>query len=201
MYWYGFFLQPLDLEWLLGDFAVKLEHKLLTSAPKRGFPVKQDKSENESFLMLDLYVPMEVAKRSVTLIRRLTSHLEAISGYFQQLIEMSDGVLDGPEMYSEMAQQLGNSYTLIFRILNRIFSWHEFQKSTGAPLLEDSLRLIAIRVLDNAKTADMDQLHASSFDYIEKFSTSITSFACAIEHIHLLVTLYNHLPDPELSER
>jgi hypothetical protein len=163
--------------------------------------MKQDNSENESFLMLDLYKPMEVAKRSVSLIRRLLLHVEAISGYFQQLIEMSDGMLDGPEMYSELAQKLGNSYMLIFRILNRILSWHEFQKSTGATLLEDALRSIAIRVLDTAKTADVDQLHASSFDYIEKFSTSITSFACAIEHVQLLVTLYNLRPDPELSER
>ncbi|XP_057379729.1 Fanconi anemia group D2 protein-like [Daphnia carinata] len=193
-------LKPTDLELLLGDLAAKLEHKLLTAAPKRRFPLKQE-SDYDSFLMLDLYIPLEVAKRSVSLIRRLTTHLEAISGYFQQLIEMSDGMLDGPEMFTELAQRLGNSYTLIFRILNRIFSWHEFQKSTGAPLLEDALRFIAGRVREDAKTANLEELQASSFDYIEKFSSSITSFSCAVEHVQLLVSLYNHRPDPELSER
>lgn len=193
-------LKPTDLELLLGDLAAKLEHKLLTAAPKRRFPLKQE-SEYDSFLMLDLYIPMEVAKRSVSLIRRLTTHLEAISGYFQQLIEMSDGMLDGPEMFTELAQRLGNSYTLIFRILNRIFSWHEFQKSTGAPLLEDALKFIAGRVRDDAKTANIEELQVSSFDYIEKFSSSVTSFACAVEHVQLLVSLYNHHPEPELSER
>lgn len=197
---YRVLLQPTDLELLLGDLAAKLEHKLLTAAPKRRFPLKQE-SEYDSFLMLDLYIPMEVAKRSVSLIRRLTTHLEAISGYFQQLIEMSDGMLDGPEMFTELAQRLGNSYTLIFRILNRIFSWHEFQKSTGAPLLEDALKFIAGRVRDDAKTANIEELQVSSFDYIEKFSSSVTSFACAVEHVQLLVSLYNHHPEPELSER
>ena len=151
--------------------------------------------------MLDLYPTMEVAKRSVSLVRRMTSHVEAISGYFQQLAEMSDGILDGPEMFSELALCLGNSYTLIFRILNRILSWHELQKSSGAPLLEDALKFIASRIREDAKTASFAELHSSSFTYIEKFHNSLTSFGCAVEHVNLLTTLYHFLPDPDLSER
>lgn len=173
----------------------------MSSAPKRRFPLQQGGSEKESFIMLDLYSPMEVAKRSVTLIRRLTSHLEAISGYFQQLSVLSDGILDGPEMFSELAQRLSNSFTLIFRIFNRIFSWHELQKSTGAPLLEDAFRFIASRIREDAKTASLSELHASSFTYIEKFHESLTSSVCAFEHVNLMSTLYQHHPDPEFSER
>lgn len=195
-------MQPKDLELLLTDLAAKLDHKLLSSAPKRRFPLQQQGgSEKESFVMLDLYAPMEVAKRSVSLIRRLAPHLETISGYFQQLAEMSDGILDGPEMFSELAQLLSNSFMLIFRILNRILSWHEMQKSSGAPLLEDALKLIAARIREDAKTASLPELHASSFTYIEKFHGSLTSFACAVEHVNLLSTLYQYLPEPELSER
>ncbi len=182
--------------------AAKLEHKLVTSAPKRNFPPKkQDGADKESFVMLDLYAPMDVAKRSVSLIKRLTAHLETISGYFQQLIEMNDGMQDGPEMFNELAQRLGNSYMLIFRILNRIFSWHELQKTFGAMVLEDALKYVAARIREDAKTASFAELHGSCFDYIEKFSSSVTTFFCAVEHVQLLTTLYQHLPDPELSER
>ena len=195
-------LQPKDLELLLADLSAKLEHKLVSSAPKRNFPPKkQDGSDKESFIMLDLYAPVDVIKRSVPMIKRLAGHLEHISGYFQQLIEMNDGLQDGPEMFSELAQSLGNSYMLIFRILNRIFSWHELQKASGATVLEDALKYVAARIREDAKTADFAELHASSFDYIEKFSSSLTSFFCAAEHVQLLNILYRHLPSPELSER
>ena len=187
---------------MLADFSDKLEHKLVSSAPKRNLPQKkQDGSDKESFIMLDLYAPVEVVKRSVMIIKRLAGHLEDISGYFQQLIEMNDGMHNGTELFSELAQSLGNSYMLIFRILIRIFSWTELQKTSNATVLEDAIKYVAERIRKDTKTADFFELHASSFDYIETFYSSMTSFYCAAEHIQLLSIIYRHLPSPELSER
>ena len=45
--------------------------------------------------------------------------MEAISGYFQQLIELNDGILDSPGVFNDLAQRLGLCYHLIFRILNK----------------------------------------------------------------------------------
>lgn len=190
-----------DLELLLGDLSSKLEHKLLSAASKRQFPLRPGAADKESFAMLDLYSPLDVARRTIPLIRRLASHLETVSGYFQQLIDMNDGVLDGPEMFNDLAVRLGNCCYLIFRIINRMLSWHEFQKPSGAALLEDGLRYLATRLRENAKTASFTELHAASFDYIEKFVSSLPSFGCAVEHVHLLSSLHRILPSEDLSER
>lgn len=203
-------MKPKDLEFLLADLAAKVEHKLLPSAAKRRFPLTlaagsagPDRS-GEAFVMLDLYDPLEVAKRSVSLTKRLCAHLESVSGYFQQLIESNDGLLDASDMFSELAARLARCYQLCFRILNRIFSWHGFLKSSGAALREDGLRYLASRTRpDDAKTAPLLEVTGSCFSYIEKFSGSIPTFSCAVEHAHLAATLLNHLPepDPDLSEK
>lgn len=195
------FSKPKDLELLLSDLSSKLEHKLLAAASKKQFPLRPAAVDKESFVMLDLYSPLDVARRTIPLIRRLAAHLETVSGYFQQLVDMNDGVLDGPEMFNDLAVRLGNCYYQIFRIFNRMLSWHDFQKPSGAALLEDGLRYLATRLRENAKTASFAELHASSFDYVEKFASSLPSFACAVEHVNLLCTLHRILPSEALAER
>ena len=188
------------MELLLEDLALKLEHKLLTSTVKKRFP-HHSAPDTESNFLLDLYPPVEVAKRCVVLIKRLCSHLETISGYFQQFIEMNDGLMDGPEMFNDLAQRLASCYHLIFRIFNRIMSWHEFQKTEQKSLLEDALKFLGGRIQTDLKASPLVELNQLAFSYIEKFAESIPSFGCAVELVHLLNTLLKHLPDPRLSNR
>lgn len=123
-------LQARDLEFLLGDLSAKVEHKLLSSAQPKRFPFQSaaSSSDSDAFVMLDLYDPLEVAKRSVSLTKRLCNHLETVSGYFQQLVQLNDGLEDGPDMFTESSQRIARCFRLSFRILNCIFAWHGFQK-------------------------------------------------------------------------
>ena len=189
------------MELLLEDLASKLEHKLLTSSVKKKFPLHGGQEKKECNALLDLYPCVEVAKRCVVLIKRLCLHLETISGYFQQLVQISDGIMDSPEMFNDLAQRLGSCYHLILRILNRICSWHQFQKTEQKPLYEDALKFLGSRIQAELKTEPLPQLNQFAFTYIEKFADSLPNFTCAVEHVHLLNTLLSHIPDPQLSIR
>lgn len=180
------------MDLLLSDFAAKLDHKLLPSAKRSSLALLQQSSTgSEAFSMLDLYRDTEVAKRSVGLLRRLPIHLEAVSGYFQQLIETCDGVSDGPEMFTNMSEQLGHCYYLLLRMMNRIFTWHGFQKSANHPMLEDSIRYLAVRLHPEAKEAELSEKLSYAFTYIENFASSLPNFSCAVEQVQLLTTLCN----------
>lgn len=177
---------------LLGDFAAKLDHKLLPSAKRSSLALLQHGSAgSEGFAMLDLYRDSEVAKRSVGLLRRLPIHLEAVSGYFQQLIETCDGVEDGPEMFTDLSEQLGRCYYLLIRIVNRILTWHGFKKSENHPMLEDGIRYLAVRLHPEAKEAELSEKLSYAFTYIENFASSLPNFSCAVEQVQLMTTLRN----------
>ena len=178
---------------LLSDFAAKLDHKLLPSAKRSSLPhLQQGNTGSEAFAMLDLYQDTEVARRSVGLLRRLTTHLEAVSGYFQQLIETCDGVSDGPEMFTDLSEQLGRCYYLLVRMMNRILTWHGFQKSANHPMLEDSIKFLAIRLHPEAKEVELSEKLSYAFTYIENFASSLPNFSCAVEQVQLMSTLRNY---------
>lgn len=194
------------MDLLLSDLASKLEHKLLTSSKPSFFASRQQSgSPKEAFAMLDLYAAHEVAKRSVGIIRRLLVHLETVSGYFQQLIETCDGVADGPEMFTGLAEQLGHCFYLLLRTVNRILSWHGFKKASNLPMLEDALKFLAVRTNSEAKEAEIPEKIEYAFNYIENFAGSLPNFSCAIEHVQLMTTLYNmhpiKNPESELQEK
>ena len=189
------------MEFLLEDLANKLEYKLLTSSVKRKLPLHNGQEKQECNSLLDLYPCVEVAKRCVVLIKRLCLHLETISGHFQQLIQLNDGIMDTPEMFNELALRLGSCNHLVLRILNRICSWHQFQKTEQKPLYEDALKFLGSRIQAELKAVPLCQLNEFAFNYIEKFADSLPNFACAVEHVHLLSTLLSRIPDPQLSIR
>ena len=116
MFWFSS-LQPKELELLLSDLASKLDYKLLTSSKLSSFA-----STQEAFAMLDLYTAHRAAALSVRFIKYLTLHLETVSGYFQQLIVTYNGGVDGPEMYTDLAELLSHCFYLLLRIVNCILS-------------------------------------------------------------------------------
>lgn len=187
---------------LLEDLSSKVGHALLSSSPKKVSPFHGGGgTDKEAFYLLDLYPSTAVAKRCVHLIKRLCAHLEIVSGYFQQLIEMSDGVLDGPEMCTEQADCLGTCYYLIFDILNRILMWHEFKKLEHKPLLEDAMKHLATRIKPDMAAATMVEYNNFAFEYVEKFAGSLPYFSCAVKQVQLLATIHGHLTYPESSIR
>ena len=189
---------------MLEDLSVKVEHRLISAGTKkRVFPGQNQTGTVETFNMLDLYPPQSVAKRCVSLIRRLCPHLEAISGYFQEFMDGADGIVDGSAMFTELAQRLGQCYYLILRCLNVIISWHEFQKSEHQAMLEDAFKTLASRVqsADLTGPVTLEQLGKGAFEYIDKFAGSIPYFPPAVEHIQLLKSILRHVPDDQLRSR
>lgn len=67
--------------------------------------------------------------------------METISGHFQQLMEASDGIMDGPTLFTELALRLSHCYQLLLRVLNAVISWNEFQKAEHRPLLADAFKV------------------------------------------------------------
>jgi len=201
-------IQPKDLEFMLIDLSAKVQHKLLPCATKRRFPPVQSSTGSEgeeaAVVMFDLDDPLEVAQRCVSLTKRLCCHLESVSGFIYQLIERNDGLLDAADMFAEPAGRLARCNRLIFRILHRILSWHGLQKaSTGTLLKEDALRFLPGRIQPEDAKAAIPELTASCFTYVEKFSGSVSTFDCAVEHVRFAAALLNHLPetDAELSDQ
>lgn len=74
-------MQSKELELLLDDLALKVEHRLLPAGLKKRFggptaSAAAASTEDSTFRLLDLYPPPAVAKRCVSLFRRLCPHLE-----------------------------------------------------------------------------------------------------------------------------
>ena len=194
-------LRPKELQLLLEDLTKKTQHVLLSSTPKKRFPLQNSGNNGDAFRLLDIYPPASIAKRCVHLFKRLCSHLEAISAYFQNLIEVNDGIMDGPQMYTDTTNRLGRCYGLILHCLCIIISWHELQKTEHVLLLEDSYKALAVRTNSHLEAASLAEYSQSAFAYVEKFSQSVPVFSCAVYHIQLLRAMLKHVPDSQSSAK
>ncbi|XP_072026579.1 Fanconi anemia group D2 protein-like [Amphiura filiformis] len=195
-------LHPPQLEFLLEDLTLKLEHALIASASKRRTFLKTKSNKGAGFSHLDQHTPRQVAKKIVKLLSSLCDHMEATSGFFQALIEQNDGLMDGPGSNTPESQIMGRCLELLLRCMCSLFAWNGFVSHANKELLEEALGVLNARMKGTSQTQfTFKQLISNSFQYLEKFSETIPKLSTAVILVKLLVSLSDKYDDPADATR
>ena len=122
--------RPPELLFLLNDLQAKLSKSLVSSLKKRSIPGKTNPMANVGFTNLLLLSPQQVVEIVSPYLKHIFTHLDEISSYFQRLISLHDGVMDGMDMFTTQSMVFSKCVKAGFQVVTTFFSWSGFRSST-----------------------------------------------------------------------
>ncbi|XP_064631858.1 Fanconi anemia group D2 protein-like [Lineus longissimus] len=194
-------LQPEQLEYLLVDLSEKLDHALLTSAPKRRTFLKTKSSKDHCFTQLDSFGTVAIIQGGVKLLATLCDQLETTTAFFEELLVRNDGVVDGPGSRSEMALYMGSCMRLLFQTILSVLSWNGFTVNENMPLLKEAYSILAARYKNSSTQSSFKQLVKQTFMYFERFSNKIPNIRGAVTLLKLLEVTSDRCGAAECEEK
>lgn len=186
---------------LMEDLCRKLKHALPASSSKRKPPFKV-KRDTTGFSILDQMSAVQVVTRVLKWLPAICNHLEAASGFFQNLVAENDGVLDGPGCHSPESLTAGTCFQLLLQVLLSIFTWNGFQSQENRDLLKATLSVLVKRIKSSDQTQlSLTDLVKTSMQYVSNFSNTVPDVSTAFTLIKLLVALTEKVEDKQLSRK
>ena len=183
-------LRPKEFLMLLKDLNSKLNHVLVASKNKKTFPGKAKVAIG--FSNLDSVGPTMVMEMVVPLIENILADIEVISSYFQNIIEMNDGVRDAAGTFNQDTFPLYVAcLEQAFEVLKSILSWNGLRDNVS--LMREALGRFDRRGPVNGNdTTSIKQLTEMALKYLSKFTDVMLNINCASEHLKLIEVI-DHL--------
>uniref|UniRef100_A0A0B7AU15 Fanconi anemia group D2 protein n=1 Tax=Arion vulgaris TaxID=1028688 RepID=A0A0B7AU15_9EUPU len=193
-----------ELNFLLEDLALKLNHSLIASANKRR-PFNRNKTDRKvGFTLLDHYKPAQVASQGVKLLPYLCDHLEATCCFFQAQISENDGLVDGPNRFSTVSLTVASCYHLLLQCTLSLLSWNGFNSDENKPLLKNALKVMVTRMMSSKEQSSFvsqeDSL-ISSFQYFGNLVDTVPNLETAVTLLKLLMVFAEKCQDRRLNTK
>lgn len=182
---------PAELRFLLEDYVAKLEHSFPTGTPSR-FAFAAGRAGADAvgnFAIWDLLPITEKATNAVSLLPILCEKLEQVGESCRNLLDASDGILDGPGMFVEGTANVKICFALLLRAMTATFAWSGFQNAHHLELLSKGLKVLATRVDGSKKRSSVFALIEESADYLKRFHEWILHLDAGVYLVKLLQIL------------
>lgn len=126
---------PAELRFLLEDYVAKLEHSFPSGGVNWFTQAKSSTVGVGDFAIWDLLPLQEKAVNAVSMLSILCEKLEQIGESCRNLLDINDGMWDGPGMFVEGTANVKICFALLLRAMNATFAWNGFQNPQNLELL------------------------------------------------------------------
>lgn len=128
-----------------------------------------------------------VASILATFLPKLFANLDVLKGYFHNLIQINDGIMDSANLYTPACHLYSQCIKLGFNIATSLFTWNGFHSSDNEAILKTCLTSLVERVEGSVPDdLDLPQLAEKTVSYLLSFKVNIVSCEVASSHLALL---------------
>lgn len=178
-----------EIEFLLTDLNSKLDHVFGTSN-KRASVLGNSQDKNIGHSHLDLFSPAEVAEHIMQILKPLCVHMEGIGRFFHTLIEDNDGIMDAPNLFTDLTRPVMKVNLQLFTAMHGLLSWKGLQQEGNKESLLSILRVIARKYEgDVVSSMDQEELTTAVFGYLSNFHATIVDLGTATVLVQTLVAV------------
>ncbi|XP_023244637.1 Fanconi anemia group D2 protein-like isoform X1 [Centruroides sculpturatus] len=186
-------LNPSVLCFLIED----LNHKLTQVLQHSSLPsiFKGTNEKKSSFSNLNIRTPTEIVEQVIALLPALCDLFEITCDYFKAIIEKNDGIIDGLEMFTDVSIIIAHCSELILQTIHMLLSWNSFL-GKNKTLLQEILKVFASRNTEiSVSSLGLQDTAKYAFQYLEKFSSNLSTLESSTMLIKVLDTIVIHLDD------
>ncbi|XP_069683781.1 Fanconi anemia group D2 protein isoform X2 [Periplaneta americana] len=188
-------LYPKGLLFLLNDYVTKLDHCLPSTVKRISSLATTNQATLVGFANLDRIASPVIARRAMKLLTYILKKLELTGQYCQELLELNDGIHDGPEMFKEGSAEVKLCFGMLLQAVASTLGWTGFHSNTYSSLLKDCLCAIASRQNKEAtNTTSVKELVHVSCEYFLGYATRTLHLTAAENLMRVMQILSNFAP-------
>ncbi|KAJ4445373.1 hypothetical protein ANN_07178 [Periplaneta americana] len=188
-------LYPKGLLFLLNDYVTKLDHCLPSTVKRISSLATTNQATLVGYANLDRIASPVIARRAMKLLTYILKKLELTGQYCQELLELNDGIHDGPEMFKEGSAEVKLCFGVLLQAVASTLGWTGFHSNTYSSLLKDCLCAIASRQNKEAtNTTSVKELVHVSCEYFLGYATRTLHLTAAENLMRVMQILSNFAP-------
>ncbi|GAB1609100.1 Fanconi anemia group D2 protein-like [Argonauta hians] len=179
-----------QVEFLLKDLCLKLQHSLPASHAGNPFFNKESANKNVGFTLLNQKPPEDVAAKVVHLMPAMCKQLEEASAYFQTILASNDGIIDTLCHQTDHYWTVVSCFQLLLDVLHSLFAWKDITSTKNQQLFTSALSVLATRISPvEGSFLTQQQAIKQAVEYLHNFCETCPNVESAVKLVEILIIL------------